>query len=176
LEATLSSATRVASDLNDAGLDGRALSSTGLRTPKLAEKLAFIPAILLAILAGPLTIISSGLLILAAKILGDKTDEGLDARTTHHVLAALLGPLLVWPIPAIIVTIFAMKALSLGLLPTLALLLICPVAFHVSNQIAMLAWDLHITSRDARRLHRFSKSEQGINATASVIEILAVLK
>lgn len=176
LEATLPSATRVASDLNDAGLDGRALSSTGLRTPKPAEKLAFIPAILLAILSGPLTTISSGLLILAAKILGDKTDEGLDARTTHHVLAALLGPLLVWPIPAILVTIFAMKVFSLGLLPTLAILLICPVAFHVSNRIAMLAWDLHITSRDARRLHHFSKSEQGINATASVIEILAVLK
>ena len=170
------SASKVAGDLNDAGLDGRALSTTGLRTPKSLEHLAFIPAILLAILACPLTTISSGLMILAAKILGDKTDEGLDARTTFHVLAALLGPLLVWPIPTILVTIFVMNALSLSILPTLAILIITPVAFHISNRIAMYAWDLHILSRDARRLHRFSKSQEGINANRTVIDLLAVLK
>ncbi len=170
------SATKIASDLNDAGLDGRALSATGLQHPKMTERFAFLPAILLAIIAGPLTTISSGLMIFAAKVLGDKTDEGLDARTTYHVLAALLGPLLVWPIPALLVALFMMNALSLGIIATLAILIISPVAFHISNRIAMYAWDLHVQSRDARRLLRFSKTKQGINAGASVRDLLAALK
>lgn len=176
LNEAMESATRISRNLDDVGLDGRAFCSTGIRQPKYSEKLAFIPAILLAILAGPLTTISSGLMILAGKILGDKTDEGLDARTTYHVLAALLGPLLIWPIPAIIVTIFLMTTFSLSPLIAIVILLITPFAFHVSNLIAMRAWDLHTQSRDARRLQRFSKSKQGIEAEAAAIKLLAVLK
>ncbi len=176
LNEAMESATRISRNLDDVGLDGRAFCSTGIRQPKYSEKLAFIPAILLAILAGPLTTISSGLMILAGKILGDKTDEGLDARTTYHVLAALLGPLLIWPIPAIIVTIFLMTTFSLSPLIAIVILLITPFAFHVSNLIAMRAWDLHTQSRDARRLQRFSKSKQGIEAEAAAIKLLAVPK
>ncbi len=176
LNQMMNSAKSVASDLNDAGLDGRAFCSTGIRIPTLSEKLAIIPALLLAIFAFPLTTISSGLMILVGKILGDKTDEGLDARTSYHILAGLLGPLLIWPIPTIIVTIIVMKIFSLSILPTLGILLAMPLAFHISNLVAMRAWDLHVISRDARRLQRFSKTKQGADAEAAAMEILAVLK
>ena len=171
------SANRVGKALHSVGLDGRALDSDGIRTPRTIEYLAVIPALLLAVLAAPLTLYGSGVMILIAKILGDNTDEGLDARTTYHFLAAMLGPMIVWPVPIAIFVVFAFigpLALSAPQIALIAILL--PLAFHLSNKIALLAWDLHIISRDARRINRFGRSSATEPILKDIRELLAALK
>ena len=43
--------------------------------------------------------------IALGRILGDRTDEGLDARTSYHMLFGMFGSMLWWPIVATIITI-----------------------------------------------------------------------
>ena len=136
-------ADRVGHKLHSVGLDGRALDSNGLRKPPMREHLAVLPAILLAILAAPLTLFGSGLMIVIAKVLGDNTDEGLDARTTYHFLAAMLGPMIVWPLPItafILIAAFGPWALTYTQIILFAILL--PFAFHLSNKISLVALSL----------------------------------
>jgi hypothetical protein len=141
----------------------------------MGERLAIIPALLLALLAAPLTLISSGLLILLGKVLGDRTDEGLDARGTYHFIAALLGPILIWPV---VILGFAITAWMLDHPPlhVLVLILILPFAFHLSNLVMIKAWDLYVTARDARRIGRLRTGFHGDSFCSSVTELLAALK
>jgi uncharacterized RDD family membrane protein YckC len=116
-------------------------------------------------------------MILAGKILGDKTDEGLDARTTYHFLASLLGPLIVWPIPIVIFIVVAI--IGPWSIPSLQILIISiflPFAFHLSNKIALFAWDLHIIARDARRLNQLRHGSEGQMIGTDIADLLAVLK
>ena len=168
-------ANTIANHLHDGGLDGRALSSEGFRKPGLFELLAIIPAILLALVSAPLTLLGSGIMILAGKVLGDRTDEGLDARTTYHLLASMLGPLIIWPLPIIIIALFAIFGpLPLSTLHAVLIVLGLPVLFNFSNKIALLAWDLHVTARDARRLQRMRRKSPSIRN--DIVELLAALK
>ena len=116
-------------------------------------------------------------MILAAKILGDNTDEGLDARTTYHFLAAMLGPMIIWPIPITIFVIFAfIGPLALTASHIVIITLLLPFAFHLSNKIALLAWDLHIISRDARQINRFARNHTSEPILKDIHDLLAALK
>jgi uncharacterized RDD family membrane protein YckC len=115
-------------------------------------------------------------MILMGKVLGDNTDEGLDARTTYHFLASMLGPLIVWPIPIAIFVVGAIFvnpwSFSIPMISIMGALL--PIAFHLSNKVALIAWDLHVVSRDARRLARLHKDSESLRN--DIVESLAALK
>lgn len=103
-------ATRVGDTLHAAVLDGTDINSKsdGLRGVSpggaLVNLAKFIPMLLLL----PTIIIGMGPQILAGRLLGDKTDEGLDARTSYHFLFGMFGSLLWWPILATILTVLAL--------------------------------------------------------------------
>ena len=63
----------------------------------------FIPFVLFL----PTLIIGMGWQIALGRILGDRTDEGLDARTSYHMLFGMFGSMLWWPIVTTIITILA---------------------------------------------------------------------
>ena len=100
-------ATRIGDKLDEAGLDGRDINSKcdGLKgvsvTGTAANLLKLVP--FLALL--PVLVLSMGWQIALGRILGDKTDEGLDARTSYHMLFGMFGSMLWWPILATILTI-----------------------------------------------------------------------
>ena len=100
-------ATRVGDKLNEAGLDGRDINSRcdGLKSVSVPgtaiNLLKLIP--FLALL--PILVLSMGWQIALGRILGDKTDEGLDARTSYHMLFGMFGSMLWWPILATILTV-----------------------------------------------------------------------
>ena len=170
-------AENIGKSLHSVGLDGRALDSNGLRKARTAEYLAILPALLLAILAAPLTLFGSGIMILIGKVLGDSTDEGLDARTTYHFLASLLGPLIIWPIPIVIFIIAAIFGpWTIPALQILITALLLPLAFHLSNKVAIIAWDLHVVSRDARRLNRLRRDSESQSIRKDIVDLLAALK
>ena len=99
-------ATRIGDTLEAARLDGRDINSNidGLRgfSPfgaianlvKLIPMLVFLPTLILCL----------GWQIALGRLLGDRTDEGLDARTSYHMLFAMFGSFLWWPILATILT------------------------------------------------------------------------
>ena len=116
-------------------------------------------------------------MILIGKILGDNTDEGLDARASYHFLASQLGPLIVWPIP---IGLFVIVALvgpwSIASLHVVLIALLLPLAFHLSNKVAIIAWNLHITSRNARNLNRLRHDSESLVIAKDITDLLAALK
>ena len=116
-------------------------------------------------------------LTLIGKILGDNTDEGLDARASYHFLASQLGPMIVWPFPIAIFVIvalvgpWALAPLHIALIATLL-----PIAFHLSNKVAILAWNQYVTFRDARRLNRLRHDSESLVIAKDIMDLLAALK
>ena len=100
-------ATRIGDKLDSSGLDGRDINpnSDGLRSfspsGAIIDLIKFIPFVLFL----PTLIIGMGWQIALGRILGDRTDEGLDARTSYHMLFGMFGSMLWWPIVATIITI-----------------------------------------------------------------------
>lgn len=95
----IGSAKAAALILNECQLDGRDLNASGtdLRRVEpfsLVKKVVRLP-LLLSLL--PLFIYAYTPQIAMGRILGDSTDEGLDARTSYHFLAAMFGSLMFWP-------------------------------------------------------------------------------
>ena len=90
-------------------MDGRDINSKcdGLRgfSPigAVANLLKFIPFMLFL----PTLILGMGWQIALGRYLGDRTDEGLDARTSYHMLFGMFGSMLWWPILATILTVLA---------------------------------------------------------------------
>ena len=102
-------ATRIGDKLDSSGLDGRDINpnSDGLRSfspsGAIIDLIKFIPFVLFL----PTLIIGMGWQIALGRILGDRTDEGLDARTSYHMLFGMFGSMLWWPIVTTIITILA---------------------------------------------------------------------
>ena len=80
--------------LHDHDLDGRSIEGTALKTSRMW--ISGLVGIFLMILAAPITIPSTGVQAFFAWYMGDRTDEGIDARTTYHFLAGMFSPILFW--------------------------------------------------------------------------------
>ena len=100
-------ATKIGDSLNQAVLDARDinLNGDGLRgiSPAgfVSNLLKLIPMVLLL----PSIIIGLGPQITLGRLLGDRTDEGLDARTSYFFLFGMFGSLGWWPIMATVCSI-----------------------------------------------------------------------
>lgn len=159
-----------AAELLDAhGLDGRDVDRTG-RGLRRANPLHAIPgAMRLALFALllPLFVTSLGLQVTLGRLLGDSTDEGLDARTSYQFLAAFFGSLLVWPVVAAmwvggvwwqqaqIADVFSLSStwlqdLTGSMLTGLLLLYVaCFPLFWASGKAFAGAWDTWVDARKA---------------------------
>ena len=94
-----SPAKAVSSILDESQLDGRDLNSSATDLRRV-RPLSFVNTLLrlpflLSLL--PLFLYSYTPQVAVGRILGDSTDEGLDARTSYHFLAAMFGSLMFWP-------------------------------------------------------------------------------
>ena len=105
----LEKASEVAELLDQRGLDGRDLnrSGTGLRRAHPMYAPLGILRTLLFLMLLPLSLTSLGLQVALGRLLGDSTDEGLDARTSYQFLAAFFGSILIWPVVALMWTLAA---------------------------------------------------------------------
>ena len=92
--------------LSERNLDGRDLNkdATGLRKGNSLRLGDFmIRTIVMAALL-PIFLVSLSLQMALGRYLGDRTDEGVDARTTYQFLAAMFGSVLMWPFISILTT------------------------------------------------------------------------
>tara|TARA_Y200000002_G_C22663471_1_gene656877 strand:- start:1313 stop:2017 length:705 start_codon:yes stop_codon:yes gene_type:complete len=172
---SLRSASEAAELLEARGLDGRDLGPKGhvLRKASLNRLPGAVLAVLTFALLFPFALTSLGVQITLGRLLGDSTDEGLDARTSFQFLAAFFGSMLVWPVVAAAWTfavwynratvgdftgwgegwleLFAASSLS-GLL---MIYLLCFPIFWASGKAFAAAWDVWVDSKKAWIRARF---------------------
>ena len=100
--------------LRDRGLDGRDLNAAGtdLRTFNPAKVIAPLIRLPIALLMLPICLYAFGGQVAMGRLLGDSTDEGLDARTSYHFLAAMFGSLMFWPLLTILAVWLAVSNVS----------------------------------------------------------------
>ena len=126
----------------------------------------------------PFSITSLGFQIALGRLLGDSTDEGLDARTSYQFLAAFFGSLLIWPVVALGWTLlvwynqgvvgdllgWADGWLTLGTTTSfaglLAVYLFCFPLFWASGKSFAAAWDVWADTRKAWVRWRFPRQEK----------------
>ena len=100
----IDSAKEIHLQLQNRNLDGRDLDATGLKLRKgnpLKGITFAIKSVAMALLL-PIFILSLSPQLILGRYLGDRTDEGVDARTTYQFLAAMFGSILLWPFCAFI--------------------------------------------------------------------------
>ena len=154
-EILMTPALEAAQILNDDQLDGRAL--TGI---KLDSRIAWTNAAIgffLMILMSPITLPSTGIQAFFAWYLGDRTDEGIDARTTYHFLAAMFSPILFW-LPLAIITAFLLHTHSLLIIATVMLILLM---IHISNLVFLFGYDCWSDFSTSRRIAKLASSDRG---------------
>ena len=95
---------RAAELLHRNRLDGRDLNhdATNLAKPKLDKLPIASIRIGLFVLLLPIFLIALLPQIILGRVLGDSTDEGIDARTSYQFLAAMFGSIIIWPISSLL--------------------------------------------------------------------------
>jgi 1-acyl-sn-glycerol-3-phosphate acyltransferase len=90
--------------LQERNLDGRDLDASGhkLRIGSPVRGVGFAVKTALMAIFLPAFLLSLTPQLALGRFLGDRTDEGVDARTTYQFLTAMFGSVLLWPIFALI--------------------------------------------------------------------------
>jgi len=153
--------------LEKQGLDGRDLNSTGtkLRTGNPLHGVGFLLKSTLMLALLPAFLLSLSPQLILGRYLGDRTDEGVDARTTYQFLAAMFGSLMIWPFCALIgtgliwmnasdvSTILSFDILSLfglDMYPSLVIIYLAMFPlFWASGRMFGIWWDAYVDTRKA---------------------------
>ena len=155
----LSPSIEAAKILHDHDLDGRSIEGMNLRTRR--NWVRGIVGIFLMALAAPITIPSTGIQAFFAWYMGDRTDEGIDARTTYHFLAGMFSPILFWIPMAIAASMLAIPPSVESLPINLALAVGIVILIHITNLVFLLGYDFWIDFSDSTKSARLASSEQG---------------
>ena len=153
--------------LEKQGLDGRDLNSTGtkLRIGNPLRGVGFLLKSTLMLTLLPAFLLSLSPQLILGRYLGDRTDEGVDARTTYQFLAAMFGSLMIWPFCALIGTgliwmnasdvstilsidILSLFGLNLYLSLAFVYLAMFPI-FWASGRLFGIWWDAYVDTRKA---------------------------
>jgi len=142
--------------LHSVGLDARTLDVRGrIKTDLRLERGAL--GILAMLLTAPITIPTTGLQAFVGWYAGDHTDEGIDSRTTHHMIGALFSPLFFWPLISLA---FLYSLFGASLLLPIYLAVSLPI-IHISNLVFLWGYDMLTDFGDARRRRRLASSATG---------------
>ena len=178
----MDTASEAAQILHSNDLDARSLNPEGKirQGPSVASALL---GVLMMALASPISIPSTGLQALVAWYAGERSDEGIDARTTHHMIGAILSPLIMWPIITLIAGFFVF-----GFHPVLLILVFLSLPlvhlsladiFHFSNLLFLRGYDLWTDYGDSKSRTNLANSAQGSRLGQLITQIdseLVVLK
>ena len=176
----------VAESLNDSRLDGRDINSKGdgLRKSSFISGIKGIFALSLFVSLLPLFIISSLPQLILGKVLGDRTDEGLDARTSYHFLAALFGSVIIWPIAVLALlsifffvditgidlTLITDSNIEIKIIFSLVFIILSPIPFWFIGRTFSWAWDAYTDFKNhCNRMGKRELSNQILQLRDSMI-------
>lgn len=177
---TLLKSEKAALILHRNGLDGRDLNSdsTNLAPPNLLKSPMAVARAALFTALLPLFIISLLPQLVLGRVLGDSTDEGIDARTSYQFLAAMFGSIIIWPISSTIIVVLmywqsdsiaavtsiewttslGASSLSTAMAVIMMWLLMFPLSL-LSGRMFSLVWDDFVDLRGFYRKQRMPKSD-----------------
>ncbi len=145
--------------LHDHDLDGRSINGLKLRTDRRWTRA--LAGVFLMALAAPVTLPSTGAQALLAWYMGDRTDEGIDARTTYHFLAGMFSPILFWILIAILASVILIPP-SLATSPAnLALSAAIVFLIHAANVTFLLGYDCWTDFSNSTKSARLAATKQG---------------
>ena len=137
--------------LHDAELDPRDLSPEGSLMRKRNSIISLIMGATMMIISAPIFLLSTFPQAFLAWWLGDRTDEGIDARTTYHLMAAMFSLPLFWPIFGIFWVLSAVLFYNLPIIHApLFFILLFPLFYLAANVMAQ-GYDLVNDFRQDRR-------------------------
>lgn len=170
-DSALSLSKEAAEILDNHGLDGRSVSGGVISSGRSWGKLLI--GLLLMAATAPITIPSTGIQAFFAWYLGDRTDEGVDARTTYHMLAAMFSPVLLWPpITLIIAYLLHFPIINPLIVPfSVAAMLL----FHLSNLTFLHGYDCWNDFSESGRRTRLAGSNDGRRLEELLSEIRKTL-
>ena len=145
-------AVNAAKILHEHDLDARDLNAEGHIIRKKTSILYLILGASVMLVAMPVFTLSTFPQAILAWWLGDRTDEGIDARTTYHLMAAMFSLPLFWPLIAILWTAsaFLFYNLPLQFIP-LFFIVLFPI-FYLAAILMALGYDsVNDFRRDRRR-------------------------
>ena len=163
------------------GLDGRDLNgdATKLSSPRIAKLPLALTRSSLFLALLPIFIISLLPQMVLGRVLGDSTDEGIDARTSYQFLAAMFGSIIIWPISSTVIVAlmywqsgqiseligiewfesFGSSSYSVALAIIMTWLLMFPLSL-LSGKLFSLVWDDFVDLRGLYRKQRMSASDK----------------
>ena len=159
-------ARRASTILHSRDLDGRSISHD-ISLDKKQEISKGVLGLILMVMASFISIPSTGIQSTIGWYLGNNSDEGIDARTTHHMFAIFFSPITLWPIFALLFSYYTLEALSIEVSPTALIIggLIMMIAIQFSNMLMLLGYDLWTDYTASRRRIILSKSDEGTEFT-----------
>lgn len=150
-------------------LDGRSIEGSSLKVGKSWMRLTV--GLLIWIAMSPVVLISTGGQAFLAWFLCDRTDEGVDARTTYHLLAAMFSPVLIWPPIALGVSLLLIGTNWLMIPLTIGMMFV----FHCCNLFFLIGYDLIWDFVEGARIERLASSQEGKLIEKLVSEIVSNL-
>jgi len=165
-DSLIDSAREAARIFYDNELDASSLDALSLKTQSAWA--SGLTGLLIMILTAPITLPSTGIQAFFAWYLGNRTDEGVDARTTYHMLAAMFSPVLVWPPIALAIAYLALGLTWMVPITTIGIML----GFHISNLFFLRGYDLWTDFTASRRRAKLASSANG----ARIVELLEMTR
>tara|TARA_B100001287_G_scaffold274044_1_gene278610 strand:- start:3721 stop:4770 length:1050 start_codon:yes stop_codon:yes gene_type:complete len=188
----VSKSEKAAELLHKNGLDGRDLNttSTNLAKPKLSKLPFSAIRISLFTLLLPVFLISLLPQMILGRVLGDSTDEGIDARTSYQFLAAMFGSIIIWPLSSTLMVgilywqtgtienildirwteAFGTSELSVALSICMLWLAMFPISL-ITGRLFSLVWDDYVDLRGYIRKIRLPKADRN-----ELFQIIAEIK
>ena len=159
-------ARRASTILHSRDLDGRSVSND-ISLDKKPEILKGAIGLTLMAMASFISIPSTGIQTILAWYLGNNSDEGIDARTTHHMFAVFFSPITFWPLFALLFSYYTLEALSIETTPTALIIggFITMMAIQFSNMVMLSGYDLWTDYTASRRRINLSRSDEGTEFT-----------
>jgi hypothetical protein len=160
--------------LHSVGLDARTLDMSGrIKSESRLER--GVLGVLAMLLATPISIPTTGLQAFVGWYAGEHTDEGIDSRTTHHMIGAIFSPLFFWPLISL-----AFLYSLFGTTPLLPIYLAVSLPIiHMSNLVFLWGYDMLTDFNDSRIRRRLASSASGSRLeelVGQLIPQLGVLK
>ena len=150
-------------------LDGRSLEGLKLKTSRMWTRA--VMGSFLMVIASPITLPSTGIQAFLARYLGDRTDEGIDARTTFHFLAGMFSLIFFWIPMATVLSLVLQPASILTIPIALAIILF----IHASNIVFLFGYDCWTDFSNSTKRVKLDSSEHGKKLVELINEVSANL-
>lgn len=142
-------------NLNPNSLD----KNNQLKTTNFSVIITGLIGILLMLIFSIPVIIGSGIQSVLARYMVEKSDEGLDARTTYFFLAGMFSPVIFWPLISFLVILFS--EINIFSLQGLMIFTLTIFGFYISSLIFLFGYDLWAKYRKTVAVSKFSTSSAG---------------